>query len=85
MWLAWGKGRSAPAAAPAGTAAGSVATAEAAPRPGWPAAIGLLVAIAGALGFVAFFIVGDNAQKIGGTLALGFLGSASPSPTGVAT
>ena len=42
--------------------------------PGWPAAIGLLVAIAGAVGFVAFFVVGNNSQKLGGTLALGFLG-----------
>jgi ubiquinol-cytochrome c reductase iron-sulfur subunit len=44
------------------------------PAPGWPAAIGLIVAIAGAAGFVAFFIVGNNSQKIGGTMALGFLG-----------
>ncbi len=42
--------------------------------PGWPAAIGLLVAIAGAVCFVAFFVVGNNSQKLGGTLALGFLG-----------
>jgi ubiquinol-cytochrome c reductase iron-sulfur subunit len=42
--------------------------------PGWPAAIGLLVAIAGAAGFVAFFIAGNNAQKLGGTMALSFLG-----------
>jgi ubiquinol-cytochrome c reductase iron-sulfur subunit len=42
--------------------------------PGWPAAIGLLVAIAGAVGFVTFFILGNNAQKLGGTMALSFLG-----------
>ena len=70
VWLAWGKGGSR-AEAPAGQVEEQ---AEPRPAPGWPAAIGLLVAIAGALGFVAFFIVGDNAQKIGGTLALGFLG-----------
>ena len=70
MWLAWGKG-GAHDEAPAGQVEEQ---AEPRPAPGWPAAIGLLVAIAGALGFVAFFIVGNNAQKIGGTLALGFLG-----------
>ena len=42
--------------------------------PGWPAAIGLLVAIAGAVGFVTFFILGNSAQKLGGTMALSFLG-----------
>ena len=48
-----------------------------APRPpgaGWPAALGLLVAIAGSCGFVAFFIAGNDSQRIGGTLALAFLG-----------
>ncbi len=42
--------------------------------PGWPAAIGLLLTIAGAVAFVAFFIVGNNAQKVGGSLAVAFLG-----------
>jgi ubiquinol-cytochrome c reductase iron-sulfur subunit len=77
VWLAWGKGaaKAAPAAEPAGTAAGSVATAaKQRPAPGWPAALGLIVAIAGAVGFVAVFIAGDNAQKLGGTLAAGLLG-----------
>ena len=70
MWLAWGKGaiRDEAPALPGRPAA------EPRPAPGWPAAIGLLIAIAGALGFVAFFIAGNNAQKIGGSLALGFLG-----------
>ncbi len=44
------------------------------PAPGWPAAIGLLVTIAGAAAFVVFFIAGNNSQKIGGTMALAFLG-----------
>ena len=38
-----------------------------APAPGWPAAIGLLVAIAGAVCFVTFFIRRQHAQRLGGT------------------
>ena len=80
VWLAWGKGRAKPAslvtdAAPASGAEQPGAGGDASRvAPGWPAAIGLLVAIAGAVGFVAFFIVGNNAQELGGTMALAFLG-----------
>jgi len=69
VWLAWGKGQVRPAAAAPADASPAAVVA-----PGWPATIGLLVAIAGAAGFVAFFIAGNNAQKLGGTMALSFLG-----------
>ncbi len=68
--------------APPGAATGPAAAVDPAPSagrpalapPGWPAAIGLLVAIAGAVGFVTFFILGNSAQRLGGTMALSFLG-----------
>ena len=62
---------------PAAAEGSSSAGASVAPRPpgaGWPAALGLLVAVAGSCGFVAFFIAGNDSQRIGGTLALAFLG-----------
>jgi ubiquinol-cytochrome c reductase iron-sulfur subunit len=61
------------AAAGAGTTANAAADA-AAPGPGWPAALGLLVAIGGSCAFVACFIAGNDTQRLGGTLALAFLG-----------
>jgi len=64
VWLAWGKGQVKPDAE----------RAQRRPAPGWPAGIALLFAIAGAAAFVAFFVVGNNAQKLGGTMALAFLG-----------
>ena len=75
VWLAWGKGE-AGAAAGAGSATDAAATAhaDAAPGAGWPAALGLLVAIAGSCGFVVSFIEGNDTQRLGGTLALAFLG-----------
>lgn len=64
VWLAWGKGQVKP----------EVERGLQRPAPGWPAGIALLAAIAGAAGFVAFFVVGNNTQKLGGTMALAFLG-----------
>ena len=71
-----GGGEAIGAASPdtAATAEAPRAAAGRSPAPGWPAAIGLLVAIAGAACFVAFFAMGNNAQKLGGTMALAFLG-----------
>jgi ubiquinol-cytochrome c reductase iron-sulfur subunit len=63
VWLAWGKG--------------CVATepaVETRPAPGWPAGLALLLAIGGAAAFVIFFVVGNDTARIGGTLALAFLG-----------
>ena len=88
VWLAWGKGGAgsglgagsdgdARSDGPAAAVGPTTADDPVAPRPpgaGWPAALGLLVAIAGSCGFVAFFVAGNNAQRLGGTLALAFLG-----------
>jgi ubiquinol-cytochrome c reductase iron-sulfur subunit len=62
VWLAWGKGV---VTEPAG---------ESRPAPEWPAGLALLVAVAGAAAFVVFFVVGNDAARIGGALALAFLG-----------
>ena len=88
VWLAWGKGGAGPGldgtsdddarrtATPGDHEAADGAAAPVATRRGggWPAALGLLVAIAGSCGFVAFFIAGNDTQRLGGTLALAFLG-----------
>jgi ubiquinol-cytochrome c reductase iron-sulfur subunit len=82
VWLAWGKGGAgsgldAASDGDAGSDAPTTAGGAVASRPpgaGWPAALGLLVAVAGSCGFVAFFIAGNDAQRLGGTLALAFLG-----------
>ena len=70
IWLAWGKGdaRSAVLTTIGGPAASRP------PAAGWPAAIGLLLTIAGSCAFAACFIAGNDTQRIGGTLALAFLG-----------
>ena len=70
IWLAWGKGSG-------GTERSASSDPTEPPGPtgaGWPATLGLLVAISGSCGFVAFFIAGNDTQRIGGTLALAFLG-----------
>ena len=69
IWLAWGKGD-----AQADVLATSDGGGAGAAGAGWPAALGLLLAIAGSCGFAAFFVAGNDAQRIGGTLALAFLG-----------
>jgi len=59
---------------------------RAAPRPRWPAAIGLLVAIAGALGFRRLLHRrATTPRRSAGRWPWAFWDSASPSPTGVAT
>ena len=70
VWLAWGKGL----AGPDEPAVAGDPAAPSPPSPGWPVALGLLVAIGGSCGFVAFFIAGNDTQRLGGTLALAFLG-----------
>jgi ubiquinol-cytochrome c reductase iron-sulfur subunit len=42
--------------------------------PGWPATIALMVAIAGSVAFVYFFVAGASTQRLGGSLALAFVG-----------
>jgi ubiquinol-cytochrome c reductase iron-sulfur subunit len=42
--------------------------------PGWPATIALLIAIAGSVAFVYFYVVDASTQRLGGSLALAFLG-----------
>lgn len=64
VWLAWGKGQVKP----------DVEQGPRRPAPGWPAGMALLVAIAGGAAFVAFFVVGNNAQELAGTMALAFVG-----------
>ena len=63
VWLAWGKGQVKPE--PAGAEQ---------PAPGWPAGLALLVAVGGAVAFVVLFVLGNDTARIGGTLALAFLG-----------
>jgi ubiquinol-cytochrome c reductase iron-sulfur subunit len=67
VWLAWGKGQVKPALAGGEAGDGPAA-------PGWPAGLGLLVAVGGAVAFVVFFAVGNDTARIGATLALAFLG-----------
>jgi ubiquinol-cytochrome c reductase iron-sulfur subunit len=44
------------------------------PPPGWPAALGLLVTIAGAVGFVVAFVMNAGTGWLGGSLAAALLG-----------
>ena len=69
VWLAWGKGK-----IKAARAGGGELDAELAEPPGWPAGVGLLLAIAGAVGFATFFVQGNDSARIGGALGLSFLG-----------
>ena len=67
VWLAWGKGK----------VKEEGQQAQQGPRrppPAWPAGLALLLGVGGAAAFVAFYIVGNNSQELGGTMALAFLG-----------
>ena len=68
VWLAWGKGQVRP------ELADGVAGDTEHEAPGWPAGLALLVAVAGSVVFVVFFVVGNDTVRTGATLALAFLG-----------
>jgi ubiquinol-cytochrome c reductase iron-sulfur subunit len=66
----------APVREPQTVVAGPAPPANAHRRSGWPVALGALITIAGAVGFVVAFVVDADNQWLGGTLGAAFLGLA---------
>ncbi len=44
------------------------------PAPGWPAGIGIVVAIAASVAFVVFYVGGNSTPRLGAAMALAFIG-----------